>query len=200
MPRFLRDNAALVIGLALPIVVVAIFLLVSRAPGALTPPPAHDLLLRADGARRMELPYRVDIGVVGDRVRARIFRIEPQGPPERALLIAAPIPRLFLWEHEGRTLREIEIALPENVEALPDGTEIALPGLEGRRVVTTLAAPDGYAYGRSAAGPGSGLFGMLFGGGGERRVAIVKDGARVVIPLPDGLQYWNIEFVGWLVD
>lgn len=196
--RFLRENAALLIGLALPLLVVALFLIVSRGPGLLVAPPAHDLLLRVEGARQTDLPYRIDLAVIGERLRARAFRVE-RSDAMPGFALAQPLPRLFVWEHQRQTLREIEIALPANLEALPDGAEIELSGVSGRRVVTTLVAPDGYELRSAGNGAGVGVFGLFFGRG-ERRIVLAKDGARVAIPLPEGLQYWSFELVGWLVD
>jgi len=196
--KALRDNPALAIGIALPLAVVLLFVAASTVPKLFVAPPQHDFLLRVNGPPRTVRPVVVEVDVAGGRLRARVFNIESERLGD-LYVPRQPTPRLFLWDHERQALREIEIAIPDDAESLPDGTEISLGELDGRRISTSLTAPDGYEY-RTRDSFDAGWFGALFGGPG-RRVVVAKNGVRIATPVPEEqMAYWNTEFVGWLVD
>ena len=64
IPEFARQNAALVAGISLPIVVVVFFLLATSVPRLLVDPPRHDFLFvqnDAYSADRSRLRHEIDI-------------------------------------------------------------------------------------------------------------------------------------------
>lgn len=194
MRRLVQGNPALAIGVALPIVVVVVFVLVSAVPRWLTAPPAHDLLLAYDDplqSRRRAVGVVVD--VVDGRLRARIA--------ERDELRLEGIPRLFRYDAASGRVEEIEIRVPADAADLPDGTELPVPDLAGTELSTLLTAPDDYVF-RGQRGRSGSVFGGLFGVGGARAdVLIEKDGAVVRVPVPTASAYpGQVRFLGWAVE
>ncbi|HEY8518803.1 MAG TPA: hypothetical protein VIN61_01885 [Gammaproteobacteria bacterium] len=199
MGRFLRDNAAVVVGLGLPVAVVVLFLLASHLPALWTEPPGYDLLLEVENGpvRYPAGLVRVEVYVDGDRVRARLHKIDPDRF-QRSLIALPPPQQLYLWSHDSGVMREVALAVPTDLDAVDDGAELPLGELAGRRISTSPVAPDGYELAGPAQGR-DGLFGLFFGGRSGQLV-LAKDGARVAVDLPPGVGYWNVHFLGWVVE
>ena len=201
MKALLRDNLMIVVGVALPVVVVVLFALASVLPRLYVDRPAHDLLLALEGGpyETAGAPVRVELTVAEGRVRARAYRIDDAaGRIGRALM---PIPRLFVYDATSSSVLEIPIDLPEDAATLADGAEIPLPELADIRLVTTLRAPDGYEFelGRDAGG----LLADVFGAGRRGPTPrLRKNGAVIAIDLPavEPYYYGNVRFLGWVLD
>jgi hypothetical protein len=197
MRQFFRDNFAIVLGIALPILVVVFFVVASRLPQAYVAPPQHDLLLLTQYGGYEARPVRLEILVADGRLEVRAHKVQGVGNAPPAY--TGPSPRLYLWSHETRTAHEVAIVLPSGVESLADGATIPPPAeLAGKRLSTDFRAPDGYELRTNGYGSG-GLFGMFF----ERnrpRTLIAKDGAAHPVSLPGDAPYWGSQFLAWVVE
>ena len=191
--RFLRDNAFLVAAVVLPVAVVAFFLLATAIPRMRVPPPAYDLILRADRPYEpAQAQYSVEFEVRDDAVVAVIRTV-----PVNTYL---PRPALLLFDHRTLELREIPLQLPAVAEGDPVRT-LTIEALSGRRIVSRAKAPDGYEFdARTDRGPG--IVGELFGmRRHDRRATLVKDGRVIPLTLPAGYQHsYGLHPVGWVVE
>lgn len=196
MRSLVRENLALVVGIALPIVVVTVFALVNAVPGWLTAPPEHDLLVVYNGSVARQRTS-IEVGVADSRVRARLVHADDERAPVRNV---RDLPRLFRFIAESGEVIEIELSLPADADDLASGTELALPELAGQQISTVLTAPDGYVF-RGGQTRSSGPFGGLFGVGmSADDVLIEKDGATLSVPLPVTPRYsGQVRFLGWIV-
>jgi hypothetical protein len=192
--RFLRANAFLLAAVALPLVVVAFFLLASAIPRWRVPPPAYDLLIRA--AR----PYRVQPSPsrVAVEFEVRDGQLFAEVSPVRRDQYVQPW-SLFLFEHETTSLREVPFDVPHDLTDDASPRTLTVPALSGRRMLPAMAAPDGYEL-RSRTGRSSGLIGDLFGiRSSDAGVSLVNRGRVVAVPLPAGYEYLSqVEFIAWL--
>jgi hypothetical protein len=189
---FLRQNAFLLAATALPLAVVVFFVLASAIPRWTVPPPAYDLLLRADGGyNQAGLRVSVDYNVREGRVEATVRPLPPN-------VNLAP-PHLFLFEHDTMNVREIAVDLPDLSES--DGPRtLVVNEFAGRRAEALSRAPDGYALEiRTRRGPG--LIGEVFGMGRyDSAASLVNRGRVVPIRLPaDERYFYGLQMVGWLV-
>jgi hypothetical protein len=98
--RFLRDNAFLVAAVSLPLVVVGFFLISSAIPRWTVPPPAYDLLLRADG------PYHQSPSRVVVDYRVRDGRVEAVVGPLPANSYGQPS-TLWLFDHKTMNVSRV---------------------------------------------------------------------------------------------
>lgn len=192
MRRFLRDNAAIVIGAALPVVVVLFFVLATQLPKAYVEPPLYDVLLLSRDGGFDERRMRIDVRIEGGFLRVRAYQVDFGNP--------APsygyVPRLLLWDRETRSVRELDLELPPS-DDFQNGTEVVVPELVGRRLSGNSVAPDGYVF--TTAGGSSGVFGLFFDRS-EPRWVLEKDGAVHRMTLPRDSYYWSVEFVGWVLE
>jgi hypothetical protein len=193
---FLRDNAFLLAAVSLPLLVVVFFLLASIIPRWFVPPPAHDLLLRANDSYNQGNPrLTVDFNVRNGRVEATVRALPDSMYGVRSAL--------FLFDHRTTATREIPIDLPVNLVADDPPRTIVVEALAGRQVVAEPQAPDGYRFEtRSERGPG--IVGDLFGMNRyDSGASLVKQGRVIAITLPPPYQnryLSGVYAVGWLAD
>ena len=196
MKSLIRQNAMLVVCIALPLLVVILFAAASILPRMYTDPPEHDLLLVHDarGEAGRDVPFNVQLTIVNELVVARVSKTKKS--------ISGSIPRIYRYDHEGESFSEINLPITEEVYQLSDGAEIPIPELADVRVTSNLRAPDGYEF--RGNDDSSGFITGVFGGGrNSNKFTIAKDGAivRIRLPATDNL-YWrfNTRFLGWVVD
>jgi hypothetical protein len=195
MRQFFRDNVLIVIGIALPLLVVAFFVIASRLPQAYVDPPQHDLLLLTQYGGYDARSVRLEILVNAGRLQVRAHK----SPANAQAPYVGPSPRLFLWSHETRSAHEVALPLPNDLASLADGAEIPPPPeLAGRQLSTELVSPDGYELRTNGYG-GDGLFGLFFART-RPRTLIAKGGAAQAIALPGEVPYWGTQFLAWIVE
>jgi hypothetical protein len=190
--RLLRENAFLVAAVSLPLLVVALFLVATAIPRWFVAPPAYDLVLKTPGSYN-GLPraqLAVEIAVREGRAEATIQRVAGNPPP--------PIPRLFLFDHETLTARELSVDVPSPAEG---DEQVAVPirELAGRRLLAGPRSPDGYEF-ETGQRRGAGIVGELFGMNRYPRLSLAKDGRTVPITLPSNEHWYGVTAVGWIVE
>ena len=186
-----RDNIFLVAAVALPVVVVGLFLVASAIPRWTIPLPEYDLVLRSDGV------YSAAVSGVATVIRVRDGQVVAEYQP------AAPNsypqkPALYVLDHRTRRATEVPLEVPA---ALDEGEKLrvtAVAALADRRVLDTTSAPDGYTFEhRYRRGPG--IMGELFGMGRyNNTAAIVRNGRVIRSEMPTPYSY-SVQPVGWLV-
>ena len=189
-PPRLRESAFLMAAVALPLVVVLLFLVAAAVPRWLVRPPTADLLLRADrthtpSAAQVVVTFRVRNG----QLQADVLPAPPNTYP--------PQPALLLVDHRTGEVREIPFSLPAPPPSGSPARTIVVDTLEDERIVEGVRAPDGYVFEhRYDRGPG--LIGEIFGMRRDgARVALVKDGRVVPVDVPPPYSY-GIEPLGWI--
>jgi hypothetical protein len=191
---FLRHNAFLAAAVALPVIVVAFFLLATAIPRWTVPPPAYDLVLRVgkpyDQPRpEIAVEFKVDDGRVVASVR----------PVQKDQYV--PSWSLVRFDHQTLNLQEIPVKLPDRLAPDSPPQTIVVDALAGQRILEQAKAPDGYELRTDTNRGGAGLMGDLFGMRGyDQRVVLVNKGRVVTLPLPSGYQYAPVTAVGWLTD
>ncbi len=189
--KLVRENAALVIGIMLPVVVVVFFLLATMIPPLLVAPPQYKFLFAQDyGYSGPQSRWRFKIDVDSERkLRVRAFPTEPA--------TYAPHARLFLYEPASEQVREIELPLPETTEDAADGIVVEVSEFADQVIDSNWTAPDGYEFVKPNSG-GGGLM-RLFYPRSRRGLSISKSGALVTVPPGEHLYGYQARFVGWIV-
>ena len=189
--KLLRQNPMLAAGILLPVAVVIFFVLATMIPRWLVDPPGYDFVFTSMQGSSTGPGIELSFIVEGDRVRARVYKTERS---YRNVL------RLFLFEHETQTVREIPVTLPADTEDFENGDYLEIPGLESRTVSTSRTAPDGYeVYGPDYRG---GDFFPFYRTRGSSVLTLTKSGAVIEVPQVggSGIYYYNATFLGWLTD
>ena len=184
------SSAFLIAAVALPILVVGVFLVASAIPRWTVAPPAYDLLFRADGGynpsgSRLTIVFKVRDG----RLDADLQPTLPNTYPAQ--------PSLFIFDHRTLGVTEVRLDLPVQLNDGETLRTVRVEPLANRRVLDGTNAPDGYAFdNRYQRGPG--IVGEIFGMNRYgSRAAVAKGGRVVPIVIPDPTRY-SIQPIGWL--
>ena len=191
--KLLRENAALAVGISLPVLVVFFFLLATYVPRWLVDAPQYDFLFTQDGRYSNEHPrwrYVVDLDA-SSQLRVQAFPTEPDEYAWR--------PQLFLYEHETSGVREISLPVPESSDLGEDGVLVEIPEFSDSIIDSHQVAPDGYEL--VDRGGRHGNLMSLFYRGNRDDLAISKNGAVVAVGFGQepNRYYYNPRFVGWVI-
>jgi hypothetical protein len=194
--KFVKDNLVLVVGLTLPVLLMAGFLLASALPGRMADPPRHDLLFSTSEYPNPPIPITVRLVVKDQVLTAQYTRLPvPAGGYPNGTW-----KKLYRYQASSGTVRELSFGFPADMDSVTGTREEVVEAAKGLRLDTTRQAPDGYelAFGDRR---GGGLLLEIFGGSRDYEPRLRKGGRSVAIPPLDGqppFGYNGIEFVGWV--
>jgi len=192
--KFVKENLVLVVGLTVPVLLMAGFLAVSALPDGLSDPPQYDLVFTTNDYPSTPVPSTVRLIVKNGALVAQYSR-----PPGQQGSYGA-WKKLYVYEASPRRVRQLTLGFPTDMATLEGTREEAVASAAQFKLDTTLQSPDGYelSYGDRR---GGGLLLEIFGGsrGYEPRL---RKGTRSV-PLTGGtgqpsFDYGGVEFVGWV--
>jgi hypothetical protein len=192
--KFVRDNLVLVIGLTLPVLLMAGFLGVSALPDSLADPPKYDLLFSTNDYPPAAIPVNVRFVVKDGVLVAQYTR-----PPGQVGNVGV-WKKLFVFEASSRRVRQLAFGFPPDMASIDATREEPVASAAGLRLDTTLQSPDGYelSYGDSSRG---GLLGEIFFSPRSANEPRLRKGSTSV-PLGTTRQspyaYQSAEFVGWV--
>jgi hypothetical protein len=187
MKSFLKTNIVLVVGVALPLLLMAFFYVAQRASVAGIDPPGYDAVIAVDYHDRWtDYPYRI---VVDEGKLVVRYRPGADGKTEDRRA-----PRLYVVDHATHDARALDI----DFGSVEDGvvTDPDIDALNRNRLIPDPTGPDGYRFERQSRSSG-GLVGNLFGFGRYRSGYTLKKDARVV-PI-DGSSDWSqAQLIAWI--
>ena len=195
--KFVKENLVLLAGIALPVVMMAAFLVASSLPRTLADPPQYDLVFFVDdygAANGNNLPLTVNLVVKDGTLVAQYV-------PAAGEAVYGYWKKIYRFEAATRTVREIPFGLPSDLNSITTLREEPVAGLENVRLDTRLQAPDGYELSNDEY-RGNGLIGELFWRNGSGRPRLRSGASSVPLELASGTQYYtygNIQFLGWVL-
>jgi hypothetical protein len=195
--KFVKENLVLLAGIALPVVMMAGFLIASSLPQTLGDPPQFDLVFFVDD-------YNPSTGnnlPVTAKLIVRNGTLVAQYVPAAGDAAYGYWKKIYRYEAATRTVREIPFGFPSDLNTLTALREEPVAGLENARLDTRLQAPDGYEL-ASDEYRGNGLIGDLFWRNGTGQPRLRNGASSVPLELASDTQYYtysNIQFLGWVV-
>ena len=189
--RFARDNAFLLAAVALPALVVVLFVLAAAVPRWRVAPPSYDLLLRTSTYERSNAPLAVEFTVRDGTLHATLRPASANVYPERYAL--------WLYDSQTLSVRQVPLDLPNQLSSSEPQT-VVVEALKDRRVIVGTKSPDGYEVRDPDVGR-PGLVGELFGMSRSRRgLSLRKQGRVEALELPAPYERQSPVFIGWLAD
>jgi hypothetical protein len=197
LKEFVKANMVLVVGLALPIVLMAGFLLASGLPERLADPPKSSLVFAVTDFSQgpSGIPVSVRLVVEDGVLKAQYTKL----PPQPTGYVNNVWKKLYLYDAATQKVRELSFGFPPNMDAI-EGTVVGtVDATRTMRLDTTLQSPDGYELSRDN-GSRSGLLNEIFWGGGySNEYRLRKGSSSIRLPLAAGnVPYGSVEFVGWV--
>jgi hypothetical protein len=197
--EFIKANLVLVVGIALPIVLMAGFLVASGLPERLADPPKYSLVFAVTDYSQgtSGIPVSVRLVVQDGVLKAQYTKLLPQPTG----YVNSGWKKLYLYEAATQKVRELSFGFPPNMDAIEGTVVETVDATRTMRLNTTLQSPDGYELSHDY-GSRSGLINEIFWGGGYSNDYWLRKGSSSIrLPLATGnLPYGTVEFVGWVMD
>ena len=190
MKNFFRENVVLMLGLTLPVLLIAVFFFASILPKILSEPPQYDMLFVVSNYQYSnKADYAVDFSIRHKRVMMKLGKKEEKKYANRKT------DTLLVYKGKSQTIREIKVS----TNHLPKNVEIPVAEVNSMIVDTSSISPDGYAF-DARRYRSRGLIGSLFGGGSRNNHRIVKGNISYKLPINEYGYYYNkATFLGWIV-
>lgn len=188
MGRFFKQNIVLVVGIALPLLLMAFFYFAGRASVAGIDPPQYDAVFVVDyNEHWTDYPYR--IGVDDGKLFIRVQ------PPDDAESAGRNPPKVYVFQHKTLDTRRLNIDFKTVQDGRVDDPEI--DALNERQLITDPTSPDGFRFEPPRHSSGLGVVGSLFGFDRNRNDYVLKKGARVIaLETPD--RHRPAQFIAWV--
>ncbi|MCB1556187.1 MAG: hypothetical protein KDJ15_02635 [Alphaproteobacteria bacterium] len=188
MKAFLKENAVLIAGISLPVLLTLIFFFATQVEWTPVPPPKYQLVFATDYQNRTNNPYQI---VVQDsQVRFRYF------PPTKERDYGHwNKPRLYVYRPKTDTSQEIVIPSIDDPDKQID---VVLPELATAKISPLKESPDGYSF-EYEYGGNRNLMTEIFGGGHRSRSNYVLRKGSYKVVIPKAPRY-NSEFIGWILE
>lgn len=197
MGEFLRRNLFIVVGVSLPLALIALILAVQAAHRAGVQPPETPVLYFYRAS--LYLRQHLEVGIEEGELRM-VFR-QPASDPAARQLAAQPF-ELAIHDPSKNRTQHHQIELPAFVDST-EAQRIAVPipdSLAQLRLAATPVSPDGFRFesrSRSRGGLLSGLFGYRRGYGMDYE--LVRDGIGFDVPGQGGYGLHDA-FIGWVIE
>ncbi len=190
---FIKKNTVLVIGLTLPILLIALFFVASVLPKSMATPPQYEMLFsvsRYDSQNSS--PYKVNFVVKAGVLNARIIKKDSKN-------FDFSTSKLMAYDGKTDSVHEIVFDISK-LGDVTESAEIILDETKNMRIDTTGKAPDGYVFEGSSRGSG-GLATELFWGYRGAVYRVKKGAVGYKIPHNLGNRYYSdVQFIGWVIE
>lgn len=194
MKQFVKENAVVILGVSLPLLLVVLLLTIHGVARLNQDPPAYPVAYASFAQHSGQHRWSFDIA---DDGRLRIEYLEPEASV-RASFPGDGRVTIAVYDAAADRLWTFDIEAPD---APPVGERIEVPvpnALRDVRFDGSTTAPDGYRF-RSGGRSGGGLFSEIFGTGGRYEHRLVDDGIPYPVPEIGSTSPYD-HFIGWVVD
>ncbi len=189
MKNFVKENLVLVIGLALPVLLIVLFFVATVIPKSMGTPPQYEMLFTTTKYDYQNKPeYVIDFNVKNQQLMVNSKKNDEKNYNNATKILMA-------YDGKTETVREIKI----DASKLTEGNEVLLEETKNLSVDTAVISPDGYTLEGPNYG-GNGLVGGLFGGGYRNTgYRLKKGGVGYKVPnMQPDYYYSQLQFIGWL--
>ncbi|MDX1483934.1 MAG: hypothetical protein R3229_05575 [Alphaproteobacteria bacterium] len=190
MKQFLKNNYALVVGVTLPLALIAVFFLAGRATVISVAAPQFDAVFAANYYPNAA-NNRYRIGIDDGKL---YIRLRPERKGVRHGYTREPV--IYVFDHDTLRARKIDIDFENVVEGRVADPE--LDALNRRRIISDPVSPDGYSFERNTRS-GGGLFSGVFGWRSHRSPFVLRKGVRAIpIRGSQAMNIYSSQFIGWV--
>ncbi len=190
MKNFIKENLVLLIGLALPVLLIVLFFVATVIPKMYSTPPQYEVLFSVqDYTSQNKQDYIVNFKVKNKQLMIKTKKADDKNYSYNSK-------KLMAYDAKTEVMREISI----DESKFSDGAEILLEETKNMTIDTAMVAPDGYML-ENQGYSGTGLIGGLFGGGYRNHGYRLKKGnvGYKINTQQNNYYYDQLSFIGWVV-
>ena len=134
MKNWIKENLVLVIGLALPMLLIVVFFVPTVIPKMASTPPQYKALFSVqDYSQKTKPDYIVDFKVKNNQLMVKTKKADDKDSYYNSK-------KLMAYDAKTEVMREISI----DQSKFSDGAEIVLAETKNMTLDTSMVAPDGY--------------------------------------------------------
>lgn len=189
MQKFFKENFALVFGVSLPLILIAIFFLASQKPYDVANNPKYSLVFANNyNPNWTDHPWRINI----ENKQLRI-RYNSNADKNRHYYNK---PQIYIFNHESMRSDLLDI----DYENIVDGhvKDSVLDDINNQNFITKKTSPDGYRLEHDYNYSNRGLMGEIFGFGRRYRNSYVLKKDSITIPLNTSQRVTQAHFIAWI--
>lgn len=200
MIKWIRDNLVLVSGIVLPVLLVAGFFVLSKAPRIMADPPEHDFIL---------VGYRYDYQHPSDyylSFEVRDGKLSGKAVPKEGsnVNMNRQYAGIFRYDAATNTFDEIVFDLPEGLDGIEESVPLPLAETGNLELDKRKKSPDGYIFEFLGYRGRGGLLGEIFGmkRRHESNYVLKKGSAYIDLPkvVSDAYYQNDLHFMGWVIN
>jgi hypothetical protein len=198
--QFVKKNFALVVGLALPVLLMIGFMVASGLPQTVGEPPRYDLVFAVpDYQMNQGIPVAVRLVVKDGLLKAQYTSIAPLPTG----YVNSSWKKLYIYQAGPQTTRELAFGLPADMSQIEGMREETVEATKSLKLDTTLRSPDGFELSYAEYGSRGLLTDIFWSGSSYSNTPRLKRGAASIrLGSSDNrpnFAYGTVEFVGWVV-
>jgi hypothetical protein len=192
MKNWIKENLVLVIGLALPVLLIVLFFVATVIPKMNSTPPQYEVLFSVPDYNYQSKPdYIIDFKVKNNQLMIKVKKADDKDNYYQNK-------KLMAYDAKTEVMREISI---DNSKFSND-TELLLEETKNMTLSADMLAPDGYRL-ENQHNNNNGLIGGLFGGGGRNSGYRLKKGNvgyKINAQQNSNYYYYDqLHFIGWVI-
>ena len=189
MKNWIKENLVLVIGLALPVLLIVLFFVATVIPKMNSTPPQYEVLFSVQDYMNQNKPdYTIDFKVKNKQLMVITKKTEEKDNYYNSK-------KLMAYDAKTEVMREISI----DQSKFSGGAEVVLAETQNMTIDTAMMAPDGYLL-ENQQYSNNGLVGGLFGGGQNSGYRLKKGSVGYKInTMQNNDNYYQLSFIGWVV-
>ncbi len=189
MQKFIKENFALIVGVSLPLILIAVFFIASRAPQELTDDPLYSVVFATNyNPNWSEHPWRIEIEDDQLQIRHR-EKIDQNRHYYNK-------PQIYVFDHKSKQADLLDI----DYENIVDGyvVDSVLEKFNTNNFIAKQTSPDGYRLEYDYSSSSRGLMGEIFGFGRRYRNSYVLKKNSHTIPLKTPHRVHQAHFIAWI--
>lgn len=188
--NYIKQNFALFLGIALPVLLVVAFMVIAHVPKTLGPAPEHAVLFTLHSGKQGSA-YNVDYVVKKGKLYARLTEPKNDYGHYRQ--------ELYVFNAKTSSLKKIEPELPADIK--PDQQrDVLVDEFAEAKINNDSRSPDGFTL-ENGSYRSRGIMGDIFGGGSYRYESGLRHDSGYTYTIKAGAgynTYDNITFIGWV--
>jgi hypothetical protein len=199
---FIKQNLALILGLALPVLLMAVFMVATIIPKMVIAPPSYNVVFSVPRYNDGQ-PVAVNVGLHVNKDGILTATYTPLDRDNKRLY--GEWYNLYLFNAKTKKVENLDFPIPDDAGAITHSVTRPVAATKGMILSTAATSPDGYSFISNRYGHRRDfMFGFFGVSHASRTTRLVKDGASIPLPVGGLARYpyssGNSTFIGWVTD